>query len=338
MAFSHHIASLFALGGLSCAAAWAQAPAVPAPPRVTTNVQGSLPQPTRPTAQAAASKAAAHAVGCLIGPMRVADVGSPVVGVVDKMPVDIGDSVKQGQPVMVLRAEVEAAGERAAHTRWSQDADLLAAQASLDLARQRYTRAAELLGDGFVSSQAVEQARTELQLAEQRVAQSRGQRQVLATDLDVVKAQLNQRTVRAPFDGVVVERFRHPGERVEDRPVLRLATLDPLRVDLVVPATRFGQYALNTAVSVWPELPGATAVDAKVTHIDRVIDAASNAFRVRLSRPNPGHRLPAGARCNVEGSAAVAVTPAIAPIKPNGAVTPTALPAAKSSATAAPRL
>jgi RND family efflux transporter MFP subunit len=303
-----------AVAGTPAAPAATTAPAISVTP---TQVQGTLAGPAAKTA----AKAAVNTVGCLIGPMRVADIGSPVTGIVERMAVDVGDSVKAGQPMVMLRTDVEAAGERAAHARWSQEADVRAAEANLQLARQRATRAVELQGNGFVSHQAVEQARTEQQVAEQRLAQSRGQRQVLATDLDVVKAQISQRTVRAPFDGVVLERFRHPGERVEDRPVLRVATLDPLRVDLVVPATRYGQYSLNDRVNVVPELPGAAAVYAQVTHIDRVIDAASNTYRVRLSLPNPGHRLPAGARCTVD-STTVAGAPAAAPA-PAPAPTPT---------------
>jgi hypothetical protein len=34
--------------------------------------------------------------------------------------------------------------------------------------------------------------------------------------------------------------------------------------------------------------------------IDRVIDAASNTFRIRLSLPNPGNKIPAGLRCTAE--------------------------------------
>ena len=39
---------------------------------------------------------------------------------------------------------------------------------------------------------------------------------------------------------------------------------------------------------------------ATVSHVDRVLDAASNSFRVRLTLPNPGHRLPAGLRCKAD--------------------------------------
>jgi multidrug efflux pump subunit AcrA (membrane-fusion protein) len=151
----------------------------------------------------------------------------------------------------------------------------------------------------------------------------------------VSRAQVDQRIVRAPFDGVVVERWRHPGERVEERPMLRIATLDPLRVDLVVPAMRFGQYAVNDVVAIRPELPGSPVVSAVVSNIDRVIDAASNTFRVRLTLANPGHRLPAGARCAVDGGApsAGAASPASpasaapSPVVPAGISTPAGAPA-----------
>lgn len=290
----------------------AGASAASASARNTTTVQGQL-NPTSPNPRNGKAVANPQAVGCLIGPLRSADIGSPVTGIIDRMVVDVGDNVKQGQPVVLLRADLETAGERAAHTRWSLDADVRASEASLELSRQRHQRAAELLASGFVSPQAVEQANTELRLAEQRLAQSQGQRAVLQTDLEVAKTQVNQRTVRAPFDGVVIERFRHPGERVEDRPLLRVASLDPLRVDLIVPATRFGQYRLRDQISITPELPGTSPVKAEVTHVDRVIDAASNTFRVRLNLPNPGHRLPAGARCNAETPAVTSTAAAPTP-------------------------
>ena len=72
--------------------------------------------------------------------------------------------------------------------------------------------------------------------------------------------------------------------------------------------------ALNDRVSVIPDLPGAAPAMARVTLVDKVIDAASNTFRVRMSLPNPGHKLPAGARCRVDLAPLVAATPP--PTKP----------------------
>ena len=299
---------------LSGCAAWAQTPPPAAPAKGPSSVmQGTLVPPGQ--ARQAPAKPAAPTIGCLISPNRIADIGSPVTGIVERITVDVGDSVRQGQTLVTLRSEVESAGERAAHARWSVDAEVRASEASLELARQRYQRARDLQAQGFFSPQAVEQALTEMRLAEQKLKHSTSQREVLATDLEVVRAQVNQRMVRAPFSGTIVERFRQPGERVEDRPLLRLASLDPLRVDLLVPASRFGQYTVGGRLQLQPELAGVKPVTAEVTHVDRVIDGASNTFRVRLSLPNPQQRLPAGARCTVDDGAMVAAA-AAAPLPP----------------------
>jgi membrane fusion protein, heavy metal efflux system len=186
-----------------------------------------------------------------------------------------------------------------------------AADASLQLARQRYERASDLQAQGFVSPQATDQARAEQEVAMQKLRQAKGQLRVSDGDLGVVRAQLGLRKLRSAFDGVVVERYVNAGERVDDKPLLRLAKLDPLRVELVVPASRYGSLALKDRIMVAPELPGMAPVQARVTHIDPIIDAASNTFRVRLKLPNPDHKLPGGARCRVDLGPAGEVGPAV---------------------------
>jgi membrane fusion protein, heavy metal efflux system len=276
-----------------------------------------------PFANAQTVRPAKQPIACLIGPERVADIGSPVVGVVSAMHVDSGDVVREGQPLVVLRSDVESANVRAAQARATIDADIRAAEANLELARQRHQRAKELQDQGFVSSQATDQARAEHDVAAQKLEQARGQKLVSVRELGIVEAQLGQRTVRSPFQGIVTDRFINAGERVEEKPMLRLAMLNPLRVELVLPASRYGTVAVQDRVSVTPDLPGATPVVARVTLVDKVIDAASNTFRVRLSLPNPGNRLPAGARCRVDLVPVVAVTPSLSKPAKAGEAEPT---------------
>jgi multidrug efflux pump subunit AcrA (membrane-fusion protein) len=116
----------------------------------------------------------------------------------------------------------------------------------------------------------------------------------------VVKAQLSLRTLRSPFQGVVMDRFVNAGERVEEKPLLRIAMIDPLRVEVMLPVAHYGSIAAGASLTVHPDLPNAEPVSARVTRIDKVIDPASNTFRIRLSLPNPGNRLPAGLRCRVD--------------------------------------
>lgn len=242
--------------------------------------------------------------GCLIEPERIAEVGTPVAGVIERVEVERGERVRRGQVLAVLRADVERASLDVARSRADSNADLEAAAANAAFQRDRLQRAEDLFRQNFISQQALDQARTEARLAEQKLRQAREQRAISRQERDVAEAQLAQRVIRSPMDGVVVERHASAGERADDRPLLRIARIDPLRVQLVVPTALYGQLRPGSPVAVQPELPGAGRMTARVTAIDKVIDPASNTFRVQLALPNPDLALPAGLRCKAELDAA----------------------------------
>lgn len=244
--------------------------------------------------------------GCLIEPDQVADVGSPVTGVIDRLPVALGDTVQVGQPLVFLRTDVERANTEVATLRAQVESEIKAAAANLSLAQQKVGRTRQLLAQQFVSPQALEQAQAEADVASQKLALARSQQRIYAQERAVSQAQLDMRTLRSPIQGVVVERYSQPGERVEDRPVVRVATIDPLRVSLLVPMAQYGQVGVGDVLTIRPELAGMAPLRATVHYVDKVVDAASNTFRVRLKLPNPNHKLPGGLRCKVDWAAAPA--------------------------------
>lgn len=273
-------------------------------------------------ASAVAAPQATRPSGCLIEPEQVADVGSPVTGVIERLPVVLGDTVDAGQPLVMLRADVERASAGVAALRSQVDAEVRAAQANVVLARQKVERARQLLAQEFVSAQALEQAEAEAEVAVQKLKMAQSQQRIHGQEQAVAQAQLGLRTLRSPIRGVVVERYSNVGERVEDRPVVRVASIDPLRVSLMVPITQYGQVTVGDTMSIRPELPGLDPVRATVQYVDKVVDAASNTFRVRLTLPNPGHRLPGGLRCKADWNSRQAALPAVPPAGGNtGAAT-----------------
>jgi membrane fusion protein, heavy metal efflux system len=242
----------------------------------------------------------AQPLGCLIEPDRVAEVGSPVIGVIEVMLVERGDRVRKGQPIARLRSVVERAVLEVAARKAEAEADAKGAEANLEFARQRERRAQGLYAQKFISAQALDQARAEASIAEQRLAQAREQQRVSARELELAQAQLAQRNIQSPFDGVIVERYAAAGERVEEKPLYKVASINPLRIEVVVPAAWYGKVSRGAEVRITPELPDAQTVSARVVLVDRVIDAASNTFRVRATLPNAGDKLPAGLRCKAD--------------------------------------
>ena len=249
---------------------------------------------------------AAQPLGCLIEPFRVSDVGSPVIGVIHETLVERGDRVTAGQPLATLRADVERQSVAVAASKAQAIGELRAAEANAELARQKLVRARDLADQQFISSQALEQARAESVVADNRLAQAREQRGIFAREHELAQAQLGLRTIRSPISGVVAERYLSAGERVEDKAIFRVAVVNPLRVEVVLPSSFYSAVQKGTAVTVTPDFPGAAARVARITVVDRLIDGASNTFRIRLELPNADFSLPAGLRCKADMGNSVA--------------------------------
>ena len=237
---------------------------------------------------------------CLITPDQVTEVGSQVTGVVASVRVERGDFVRSGQLLARLHADAERASVDVARTRAKADADLRAAEANYEFQRQNLARAEDLVKRKFISQQALEKVRAETKVAKQKLIQAREQREVAQRELDLARAQLRKRAIRAPFDGIIAERYVNVGERIEERPMFRIARINPLRIEVVVPAALFGTVEKGMVARVLPDLPKAEPLDASIVLVDRLVDPASNTFRVRAELPNPGGVVPSGLRCRAD--------------------------------------
>ncbi|RYX90586.1 MAG: efflux RND transporter periplasmic adaptor subunit [Comamonadaceae bacterium] len=209
---------------------------------------------------------------CLLEPYMIANVGSPVEGTLSAVTVDRGANVRKGQVVARLNSSVESATVK-----------LRAAQE--EFGERKIQRNEELFKKELISASEKDELITQTQLA----ALERRQQQEI----------LNLRTITSPLNGVVVERFLSPGDHVSQEKILKLAQIDPLNVEVIVPVELFGaiQNGMKGTIKLGAMMNGSHTATVKV--VDRVIDAASGTFGVRLELPNPGNKIPAGIRCNV---------------------------------------
>lgn len=127
-------------------------------------------------------------------------------------------------------------------------------------------------------------------------------RRLADLELNRTAAEVALRTIRSPINGVVVERFMHPGEFPKQERILKLAQIDPLRVEAYAPVAMLGKISVGAQAIIKPEDPVGGNHTAKVTVVDHVVDAASGTFGVRMELPNPDFRLLAGLRCTVKFS------------------------------------
>lgn len=242
----------------------------------------------------------AQTFGCLIEPYLTAEVGSEVVGVIKSINVERGESVKKGQVIALLRANVERAAMKAAETRARAQANVNASKANYQFDLERLKRGKGLLKKNFISKQALDKIDAETKVSYQKYKQAIEQQGIAIEEHKVASSQLSQRSIKSPFDGVITDRYLSVGERIEEKPIVKLAQINKLRVQVVVPVSQYGNIQPNDMATITPEFPNAPTVTAKVAIIDKVIDAASNTFRVQLEIDNQDLSLPAGARCKAD--------------------------------------
>jgi len=237
---------------------------------------------------------------CLIEPEEVVELGSPVIGVLESVLVERGDKVKKNQIVAQLQDRVEARTLDLARSRARDQAELQSAKAAYEHAKREQRRVGTMLNKKLVSRQVVDKAMTEASLAEHKLEQARANLRNSKLELKLAMAQLNQRALRSPISGVVTDRYLSPGQRVQDQAVLKIVRIDPLRVEVIVPAEHYNRFEAGQTVSVTPQLAGFGPEQAEIKIVDQMIDPGSNTFRVTLELPNPDHKIPAGARCKAD--------------------------------------
>lgn len=239
-------------------------------------------------------------LNCRIEPSVVVEMSSAVEGVISEVLVDKNDLVNKGEVLASLDAGLEMATVELRRVQAELNSDVQAQQLAVEFSLRSLERVKDLYEKKAASFSELDKLKTEHLIAQQQLQQALDRKRQAELEHKRAQADLQRRTLRSPIDGVVVERFKEPGEHIDFEPVLKLAQLDPLRVEVFAPASLYGKVKAGMTASVVPELGGGSkAYNATVTLVDQVIDGPSNTFGIRLSFPNPDNRLPSGLKCRV---------------------------------------
>ncbi len=236
---------------------------------------------------------------CVITPFKMADVASPVAGVLEAVHVDRSDRVEQGQVVATLDSGVERASLELAQVRSTMENEIHLGKINLAFDEREKARLDSLYTKKVASFHDKDRAERDAALSRWKLRHAHDVHRLRELELRKAEEVLKQKTVRSPIEGVVLERYKTAGEYVEDQPVLRLAQLNPLYVEAIVPMEHFGKIHVGMAGEVVPETILKHPHRATVRVVDWMGNAASGTFGVRLELPNPDYRLPAGQKCIV---------------------------------------
>ena len=238
---------------------------------------------------------------CMIEPHSVTELSTREEGVLEKVLVRRGDIVRKGQVVAKLESSLETIALDFAEARAKMKGDVESKQATLEYMQRQRDRITELYEDKAISFNDKDKADTDVRLAETELQVALDNQRLMQIERDRSARRLELRSIRSPVDGVIVEILLVPGESVEDRAreIMVIAEVDPLNVEIILPAQQFGSVQVGTPAEITPLLPGVPVRSADVAVVDRTIDAASDTFRVQLQLENKDYAIPGGIRCDI---------------------------------------
>ncbi len=237
---------------------------------------------------------------CVIEPNMVVSINSPVEGLLETVSAGRGDRVRKGQILATLESSVERASVAITEARTRMEGAIRMNQARLEMSARRLRRSQKLFRRDVITPREMDEVKDTKRLAELGLFEAMENKRLAELELVHARAALAMRIIRSPITGVVVDRYLSPGEYAREKPLMKLAQIDPLRVEVFTPISMLGRIKIGMKARVKPEGPFTGTYEARVKVVDHVADAASGTFGVRLELPNPGYRLPAGLKCKVD--------------------------------------
>ncbi len=212
----------------------------------------------------------------------VSTVAGEISGLVESFLAREGQVVKQGQVLAQLRRTSLELRLRAAVAQLKED------EARQKLAERTLERARELSEGGIYSQQQLDEALFEFNAWQGRIER-------LRAEIEQFKHDLEQTTIRAPYDGVVVRENTQIGEWLEaGGTVVELLSLEQLEVSLDLPERYFDALRMKAPVRIsFESLPG-VEFDGQVQSIIPRADPQARTFPIKLSLSNPQGRIAVG--------------------------------------------
>jgi RND family efflux transporter MFP subunit len=253
------------------------------------------------SAAAGSTVARAGEFDCIIEPRQVLELRSPLEGLIERVNVDRGDFVTRGQELATLDTSVDRVQAEIAKHRSQMEGAISSWKSRGEQSAKKSSRMDELLQQNYISTQARDDAATEKLVAEAELKDARDNRTLAELEFKRQVQIIRLKTISSPINGVIIERLQNPGELAEAgvgrKPLLKIADIDVLNVEVILPATAYGKVKVGMPIQVASDIPAGAKYRAHVKVVDRVLDSASGTLGVRLELLNSDRRIPSGVRC-----------------------------------------
>lgn len=266
----------------------AEGPSTRPPKRTSENARANSVQP---------SENVRSDIEAFTEPYSDISIAASEMGTVSRVMVKEGELVSSGTVVAGLDDQVLHAALDVARSSMEASGMLRSAKADLQMKKTELEKLEELRGRSHASQKEVDRVQAELLVAEARVQSVQEDLGIKRLEYKRIEAQIAQRLLKSPIDGVVTEVLKETGEFVSpsDPVVVRVVRLDPLLVVFSVPLEQRKQVRPEQKVQLQIGAES-TAAEGIVEYVSPTADSSNTSVRVKVRLPNPDSRWQAGER------------------------------------------
>ncbi|HWR42880.1 efflux RND transporter periplasmic adaptor subunit [Sporomusa sp.] len=226
-------------------------------------------------------------------PVWSADISAKVDGRINVLSVNEGDIIEAGAVIAELDTSELAAQVVQA------EGNLMAAKSSLEQAQLDYWRYSTLAGQGAVSAQMLDTARTKRDLSAGQVRSAEG-------NVMLLQEKLGNATVTAPKHGVVTKRFFQAGTFVRaGSAIVTVADTTTLLAKATVGESQIDDLTVGAVVKVKVDALGGQEFSGTVTRLSPVASTPARTFAAEITIPNDQGSIKAGMFAKVAAPAKV---------------------------------
>ena len=237
-------------------------------------------------------------------PFRSIELAASEMGTLSSIDVAEGDQVQAGAILGRLNEDVLQASRLMASEAVASQGKLNAAMAELKIQQETLTKVQGLFERRHASKVELDRAQGQVDVSLARVEAVKDELRVKKFELQRIEAQIEQRRLRSPIDGIVTQIFKDEGEFVSysDPVVFAVVQLDPLLVILSIPQdeARSLHKGMEVTLTIGSQREQAKAV---VEFVSPVADAQSSTCRVKLKVPNADQQWQSGQPCFLDRNA-----------------------------------
>ena len=244
--------------------------------------------------------AAQNDIKAFTEPYRSIEIAASETGTLAHLAVEEGDEIQAGSILANLNEEVLAASLAVAKKSTESEGAINSATAELNMQQERLDKLQGLFQRRHASQTELDRAQSQYDIAAAKLESAQDEIQIKLLELQRIEAQLEQRRLRTPIDGIVTEIFKDEGEFVSpaDPKVMTVVQLNPLRVTFSVPQSEIHRLKGETTATIILDGEERTGT---IEFISPTADAQSGTCRVKIKIDNPDLQLSSGQACFLKG-------------------------------------